>query len=298
MVPPATVREALRQGVQRLRRAGIDSAPLDAAVILARVLGTDRLGLNTTSERVLTGGELERTRQWIDRRAGREPLAYILGEREFFGLAFEVNGAVLIPRPETEHLVEAAVAWLREGRERRGGDDRPLLADIGTGSGAIAVAVARECPWTRWIAGDVSGEALEVARRNVARHGLEDRIALRRGSLFEALPETFDAVLANPPYVALADRATLQPEVGGWEPAVALFGGEDGMDVIRALIAGVGVRLAPGGLLLLECGHDQAAALMESLDRTGAFEAIDAIVDLAGIARVVRAVRRATGSAG
>ena len=160
---PCNVREALRHGSELLARAGVDSARLDMSLILARALGVERWRVLAESGRELTADEAARAHAMLERRLVREPLAYILGEREFFGLAFEVNPAVLIPRPETEHLVESAIEWLETERERR---HEPWLVDIGTGSGAIAVAVAHRCPWTRWIATDISEGALATARRN------------------------------------------------------------------------------------------------------------------------------------
>jgi release factor glutamine methyltransferase len=291
-----TARQALVLGSRRLARAGVVSPQLDMSLLLARVLGIDRLGLYVDLDRPLTEAEREEARALLARRVRREPMAYILGEKEFFGLALEVGPDVLVPRPETEHLVEAAIAWLEAERERR---PEALAADIGTGSGAIAIAVASRCPWSRWIATDLSPAALAVARRNAERHGVADRVEFREGNLLEPLePEAqaagLDAILSNPPYVAEADRATLAPDVAEWEPAGALFGGPDGLDALRTLAGGAAALLRPGGLLLLECGHGQAPAVAGMLAATSAFEAIDALRDLAGVERVVRATKRSS----
>jgi release factor glutamine methyltransferase len=287
---PLTVREALQLGANRLAHAGVGSARLDMSLLLAHALDTDRLGLYTDLDRTLSADQRARARELLARRIKREPIAYMLGRKEFFGLAFEVAPAVLIPRPETEHLVETAIVWLESQREMR---PAPLLADIGVGSGAIAVAVAHRCPWTRWIATDLGEDVLAVARRNAERHGVAGRIEFRIGTLWEPLPERFDAVCSNPPYVAETDRPTLAPEVADWEPATALFGGPDGLDCLRTLVAGAAERLTPGGLLLLECGAGQAAAVSDALFATAAFDAIGAVDDLAGIPRVIRAQRNA-----
>jgi release factor glutamine methyltransferase len=284
-----TAREALRLGGERLQRAGVASARLDMSLLLARALGTDRLGLYTNLDRPLTETERQRARELLARRTRREPMAYILGEKEFFGLTLEVDASVLIPRPETEFLVAAAIDWLEERRETR---PAPLLADIGAGSGAIAVVVAKRCPWCRWIATDVAEEALAVTRRNAERHGVAERIECRRGTLWDPIRETVDGICSNPPYVAEADRPGLEPEVALWEPAVALFSDRDGMAHLEALAEGAAARLAPGGLLLLECGRGQAATVAALLEATGAFAAIERLPDLTGIERVVRAERK------
>jgi release factor glutamine methyltransferase len=287
-----TARQALALGARRLALAGVASPQLDMSLLLARVLGVDRLGVYVDLDRPLIDAERDEARALLTRRIRREPMAYILGEKEFFGLTLEVGPDVLVPRPETEHLVEAAIAWLQAERQRR---PEPLAADVGTGSGAIALAVALHCPWSRWIATDLSPAALAVARRNAERHGVQGRVEFRQGDLLAPLGpqagEGLDAILSNPPYVAEADRATLEPDVAQWEPAGALFGGLDGLDALRALAGGAAALLKPGGLLLLECGRDQAPAVGALLAATAAFESIGALRDLAGIERVVRAVK-------
>lgn len=285
---PLTAGEALRLGTERLRREGIDSPALDMSLILAEVLGTNRLGLYLNVDRPLSAAERDAARKLLARRLKREPIAYILGRREFFGLTFEVNPHVLIPRPETELLVETAVAWLRE---RAPGLPGPLLADVGTGSGAIAVAAAHACPASRWIAVDLSEQALAVAGRNAARHGVSGRIEPRQGSLLEPVSEPLDGICANLPYVAESDLAALSPDVAAHEPHAALFSGPEGLDHIRQLIAQAPARLKSGGLLLLECGAGQDEAIAQILTASDAFGLVRVHNDLAGIGRVIQTER-------
>lgn len=286
-----TVRDALLAGTKHLREAGIESAALDMSLLLAEAIGCDRLGIYLNQDRPLDQIERKRLRVLFDRRLTHEPMAYILGRREFHGLSFEVNSAVLIPRPETEHLVEAAVEWINKiNADREIGV--PRIADIGTGSGAIAVAIAHAVENCRVIATDVSAEALAVAKRNAMRHGVADRIEFRLGSLFEPISETLDAIVSNPPYVAEIDRAMLAPDVLEYEPHGALFSGPDGLDCIRELVAQAPKHLRPGGGLWIEIGAGQSLAVQNLLEQTGAFESISFIKDYAGIERVAQAVKQ------
>lgn len=283
-----TVGEALGRGAQYLARAGVESARLDMSLILAEVLSTNRLGIYRDFERPLNAQETAQAREMLARRAKREPLAYILGRREFFGLDFAVERGALIPRPDTEILVERVIEWI--GR-REPSAPAPVLADIGTGSGAIAIAAAHACPASRWIAVDCSPEALAVARANAARHSVEDRIEFREGSLLDPLTGPVDAICSNPPYIAERDRAGLMPEVRDWEPDGALFSGPDGLDCLRTLIAAAPSRLNPGGFFAVEMGCDQAAAVTALLESAGAYDAIEVHRDLAGLDRCVTARR-------
>lgn len=293
-MPPAprktyTAGEILQLGSDHLHKSGVDNPRLDMSLILAHVLGTDRLGLYTDLDRPLSAAELADARKMLARRARHEPIAYLFGRKEFFELDLEVNRATLIPRPETEHLVERAAEWLTATEAER---PEPLLADIGTGSGAIAIAGAVHCPRSRWIATDISPEALATARRNAERHGVGGRIEFRHGSLLEPIAEPLDAILSNPPYVPETDRPTLQPDVVDWEPSGALFSGPDGLDCIRRLVADAPAHLKPGGLLAMECGLGQTDAILALLAATGAFETCRAHADLAGIPRIVEALRK------
>ncbi|HEY5999241.1 MAG TPA: peptide chain release factor N(5)-glutamine methyltransferase, partial [bacterium] len=228
----------------------------------------------------------ERYERLLRERSGRAPLAYVTGEREFWSLRLAVDARVLVPRPETETLVEAALA-------RVGGAAR--IADLGTGSGAVAIALAVELPLARLWAVDRSAAALEVARGNAATHGVAGRISFLAGDLcgpLASLAGTLDAVVSNPPYVPTAQIESLQPEVRDHEPRLALDGGPDGLAVIGRIVAQAPPLLRPGGLLLLEVGAGQAPAAAALLAGGGAFETIERLPDLAGIERVVAARRR------
>ena len=220
----------------------------------------------------------------IERRLAGEPIQYITGEAEFYGLPFHVNRDVLIPRPETEHLVEKAMALAAEFV-------RPKIVDVGTGSGAIAVALAHALPFAEITATDISADAQAVAKANVARNGVADRVRFFKGDLLEAVAgEHFDIVISNPPYVPESDHATLDVEVRDYEPAQALFAGEDGLQIYRRLIPAAFGALVPGGFLALEIGYGQRAGIEALLVREG-FAGIKFIPDLQGIARVAVARR-------
>ena len=220
----------------------------------------------------------------IERRLAGEPIQYITGEAEFYGLPFHVNRDVLIPRPETEHLVEKVMALAAEFV-------RPKIVDVGTGSGAIAVALAHALPFAVITATDISADALAVAKANVARNGVADRVRFFKGDLLEAVAgEHFDIVISNPPYVPEIDHATLDVEVRDYEPAQALFAGEDGLQIYRRLIPAAFDALVPGGYLALEIGYGQRAGIEALLVREG-FAGIEFIPDLQGIARVAVARR-------
>jgi release factor glutamine methyltransferase len=229
----------------------------------------------------------------IERRALREPVAYITGRREFWSLEFEVTPAVLIPRPETELLVEEALAMLARtapaGATRTGA---PRVADVGTGSGAVAVALAMERPDAFVVATDISMAALEVARRNTRRRGVSSRVALLQADLLEGVSGPFDVVVSNPPYVGRLERATLMPEVRDHEPAQALFAGAEGLELIARLIGQAADRLVPGGWLLMEIAAARAAECTAMIESSGLWQDLSVRDDYAGLPRVVRAARR------
>ncbi|NDY42829.1 peptide chain release factor N(5)-glutamine methyltransferase [Dissulfurirhabdus thermomarina] len=284
-----TVGEALRTAAGRLAAAGIESPRLEAEFLLAAVLGEDdRFRLHARPERPLSPGQSACLDAWVARRAAREPLAYILGRWEFWSRAFEVTPATLIPRPETERLVEAALA-LRD----RGGWTAPRVLDLGTGSGVIAVTLAAEWPDARVVAVDASPEALAVARRNALAHGVAGRVRLVCSDWGSALAPrgwAFDLVAANPPYVAAGDMAWLPPEVRDHEPRRALHGGPDGLDAVRRILAEARRLLRPGGRLLCEIGWDQAPAAAGLARRQG-LDRVRVHRDLAGRDRVLAARR-------
>jgi release factor glutamine methyltransferase len=267
-----------------LAERGIEQARLDAELLLAHVLGLRRLDLYLQHERPVDDAELSRFRAAIRRRLRREPVQYITGSAAFRRLELLVDRRVLIPRPETEVLVGAVLDWSR-------GRPAGSVLDIGTGSGAIALSLAQEGGFARIVATDASDDALEVARLNARRAALEATVEFRAGATWAPVAdgERFDVIVSNPPYVAEPERASLAPEVVVWEPAGALFAGVDGLDVIEALVAGAGTRLAPGGLLALEVGAAQAETVAARIRAAGAFAEPRILEDLAGRPRVVLA---------
>lgn len=274
----------LTRAAERLRAAGVESARLDAELLMAWAAGIERAHL-ISRQIDLSPDTLARFESALERRERREPVAYIAGVREFHSLDFEVSPAVLIPRPETETLVDAAVRFVEGMPDAR-------VLDVGSGSGAIAVTIARECPRVRIVALDISGAALEIARHNAARHGAADRIELRRADLFEPLDGgaplgVFDLVVSNPPYIESSAIVALAPEVRDYEPRAALDGGADGLRFYRRVAADVRAHLAAGaGAMMVEVGAGQAAAVRKIFADAG-MSRLDVINDLSGIARVV-----------
>jgi release factor glutamine methyltransferase len=281
----ATVREALTASADALAAAGVDGPRLDAEVLLAEASGWDRARLAADPEAAVPASAARRFGEMVRRRLRREPVAYIVGHRGFRHLDLAVDRRVLIPRPETELLVELALE-LQPGS----------VLDVGTGSGAVALAIADELPGCRVVATDTSAAALEVAAANAERLGLGERVRFVAGSM--PADGEFDLVVANLPYVASGEWPGLQPEVTQWEPREALLAGSDGLDAIRALLADPG-RLrslmtprgaAGNGALALEIGAGQAAAVRKLLSAAG-FDRVETRPDLAGIPRVLWARR-------
>jgi release factor glutamine methyltransferase len=300
------VEACLASGTLLLEAAGIETARLDAECLAAQALGWPRWQVILTPRRRLTPEEFGRYLALLGRRERREPLAYVLGMREFWSLSLSVSSGVLVPRPETETLVEATLAMWREmtaeaSREPRaasrdGEVARPTIVELCTGSGAVAIALATEIPTARILATDVSWRALRVARANALAHRVAGRVAFLRGNLWQAVnghapAGSVDLVVANPPYVRTRDVATLMPEVQ-WEPRLALDGGADGLQFQRDIIATSPERIRPGGCLLLEIGADQAEAVLALLGKKGRFETGRIFQDLAGRPRVIAARRR------
>jgi len=279
-----SLHELTASAAARLKTAGIppEEAELDAQLLAARALGWDRTRLLTSWREPAPAHFPPAFEALVERRRRREPIAQILGVREFWGLEFEVTREVLTPRPETEGLIEAALERARRAR---------AIVDVGTGSGCVAIALAREFPDAGVIGLDISEAALALAARNAERHHLSGRIRFVRSDLLEGLSEPADLIVSNPPYVPERDRAGLPPEVRDYEPAAALFAGEDGLDAIRALVSQAGGRLVPGGLLIFECGVDQAPAIREMIARAPGLELVEIRPDLAGIPRTVVARR-------
>ncbi len=275
-----TVREALLSATAKLH--SLATARRDAELLLMRVVGRDRAWMMTHADAELTTEQISRFEKWVARRARQEPVQYIVGETEFYGLTLRVTSAVLIPRPETEHLVEAVLARVGRGAAVR-------ICDVGTGSGAIAVALAHALPLARVMAVDLSAAALDVARENAERHGVAERVRLVESDLLHAVRgERFDVVVSNPPYVA--EGEVLEAQVREYEPREALFAGPTGMEIYPRLIPEAWEVLAPGGWLLMEIGHGQREALAELLM---GWDGVEFVADLQGIPRVAIAQRRA-----
>src|SRR5579883_2268683 len=270
------LKQVLDEGANRL--TGISSQPRrDAELLLLRIIQRDRAFLLTNPDAELTTEQTQQYDQWLRRRAAHEPIQYILGEQEFFGLTFHVTPDVLIPRPETEHLVEALL-------ERVPHDELLQIADVGTGSGAIAVALAVSLPQAEVVALDISQPALAIARRNTERHHVSERIHFVTSDLLAAVAgESFDAIVSNPPYVAEGDRASLEPQVRDYEPAHALFAGSSGLDIYERLIPQARALLKQDGWLVMEMGQGQDDALAHLLS---GWRNLGFISDLRGIPRV------------
>jgi release factor glutamine methyltransferase len=280
-----TIAEAILQGSHKLRKAGVPEARREAGSLLAFVLDKDRTFILAHADDAISEDEVSRFQAMLDSRAQGKPAQYIMGVQEFYGLEFEVTPDVLIPRPETELLVESAVKLVSKDRH-------VSICDVGTGSGCIAVTLLRQLPLARAVALEVSPAALEVARRNAARHVVTDRIEFVLSDCFAALaPQHFDLIVSNPPYVAERAVATLQREVRDYEPRVALTAGADGLDVIRRLVSGATDFLKTGGHLLFEIGFDQHARVAELID-SDTWELLDIHQDLQGIPRIVALVKK------
>ena len=280
-----TTRSLLAWMTQDFSALGLGTPRLDAEVLVAHVLGVDRVRLYMDLDRPLAPDELGAVRALVIRRRQREPVAYLIGKREFYRRDFVVGPAVLIPRPDTETLIERALALLPA--------DRPVqVLDLCTGSGAIAVTLAAERPLAHVVATDLSPAALELAARNAGQHGVRERVELRQGDLFAALPAAarFDLIAANPPYVRETERAELAPELGH-EPELALFAGSTGLDVLRRLCAEVADWLVPGGSALFEVGAGQAPEVLQLLAADARLGDLRTQRDLGGIERVVEARR-------
>ena len=274
---------------ETVERASHHIGRRDAETLLLHLLGRDRAWWLAHPE-AETPANLERSfDKLVHRRSLQEPLQYITGHQEFFGLNLQVTPAVLIPRPETELLIEAVLAWARENSQ-----PAPRLLDVGTGSGAIALALAANLPKARLTALDVSGEALAVAKANAARLGLADRVRFVLSDLLDAFApelargERVDAIVSNPPYVPDVDAPAMQPEVRDFEPHVALFAGPDGLAIYRRLIPQAMMALRPSGLLALEFGFGQRDGLAALLHR---WKDVRFLNDLAGIPRIALATR-------
>jgi release factor glutamine methyltransferase len=300
-----SVRSLLKQGIEQLRAANVASFTLAAELLLLHVITRDRAWLYSHPEEILPEQAAEAYFAILARRSSGVPAQHLTGKQEFWGLEFEVTPEVLIPRPETEHLIEVAldrlaVREIRAGRHSsRLNGENITLVDIGTGSGCIAVTMAKELPAAAVYATDISKAALEVARRNAGRLGVAERIEFLESNLLEAFAESqltsdksrlFDLVISNPPYVSLRDAESLPIEVREHEPRTALYGGEEGYELYGALIPQASEHLKPGGLLVLELGYNSLPAVEPLLDRAE-WVKVNVTKDLSGIPRVIAAER-------
>lgn len=280
-----------------LSQAGIETARLDAEVILAHVLGASRADLYTSRHRTVSDQDILCFNEYINRRAMGTPVAYITGVKEFWSLPIKVTDAVMIPRPETELVVERALAIVGAQAPKRPGAYVTNILDLCAGSGCIAAALAKEMPHARFVVTDISGRALDVARENLAF--ATGRVEFCLGDLFEALTNTqapmgpgaqgqyFDLITSNPPYIAMQDRDALPREVTNHEPDVALYGGESGLDFVSGIIKDAFRFLRPGGWLVMEMGEGQADTLMAIATQCKTYDNIVISKDLAGIERVI-----------
>jgi release factor glutamine methyltransferase len=318
-------RTALKNGIAQLREANVPSFTLAAELLLLHVLARNRTWLYAHPEEDVADADAERFFDLVARRAAGEPTQHLTGKQEFWGLEFEVNPDVLIPRPETEHLIEVALdrlalRELRANRPQKSTGQGLQIADIGTGSGCIVVALATELPEANFTATDISPAALTIAKRNANRHQVADRIDFREANLLspvgaqQAAPQPgniqnsappflhesrttshdsrlFDLIASNPPYIGRREAATLAREVRDHEPHSALFGGEEGYELYADLITQSAQHLKSGGVLVLELGHNSLPAVQPLLD-TPDWSHVGVTNDLAGIARVIAAERR------
>jgi release factor glutamine methyltransferase len=318
------IRAALKRGIAELRDANVPSYTLAAELLLLHVLGRDRAWLYAHAEETVSSLDAHRFISLIVRRAEGEPTQHLTGKQEFWGLEFEVTPDVLIPRPETEHVIEVAldrlsVREIRAGRKQILTGDHLQIVDVGTGSGCIAIALAKELPGAQIVATDISAAALAVARRNATRHALADRIQFRESNLLDGLTvgaryivalqpnlatdaerelpvtshesRSFDLIVSNPPYIGRNEKETLQREVRDHEPELALYGGEEGYELYAELIAQAARHSKPGGLLVLELGHNSLPAVQPFLDQPN-WTNVGVTNDLAGIPRVIAAERK------
>lgn len=274
-----TVRDLLDQASKCLAESGVDTPRLNAEVLLAHATESSRTVLIAHPEVVPTEDQTALFRQWIELRAKRMPLAYIIGSRGFYGLEFEVKPGVLVPRPETETLVDTTIRLI--------GDEPCVIADLGVGSGAIAVSLAVTLPEAHLYCTDTSREALEIARRNAEKNGVGDRVHLREGNLLEPLDGlSFDAIVSNPPYIRSREIDLLQPEIALYEPRAALDGGRDGLDYFRRIVPESPGYLKLDGFLLVEVGMTQSEEVC-ALFRENGYLDVEVMNDYAGIERVI-----------
>ncbi len=281
-----TVEATRRVLTARFKAGAVESAELDARLLTGAVLGLDLTGMITAAHRALTAGESSRLDQFAQRRLAGEPVARILGEKEFWGLPLRLTPATLVPRPDTEAVVELALEMLRASR---GANRAPRIADLGTGSGAILLALLSELPGAQGVGTDISEEALRTASANAGQIGLAGRATFIACDYATGLTGKFDLIVSNPPYIRSADIGGLAPEVRNHDPMAALDGGADGLDAYRTLIPQASGRLTPDGVLVVEAGQGQSGDIEALMTAAGLTCERPPKVDLAGILRAVAA---------
>jgi release factor glutamine methyltransferase len=292
------VRTALKQGISQLRAASVSSFTLAAELLLLHALGRDRTWIYAHPEEEISSSDADRYFAFLARRAAGEPTQHLTGKQEFWGLEFEVTPDVLIPRPETEHVIEVALdrlalRELRAGRKQMLTGEGLQIADIGTGSGCIAIALAKGLPGATIYGTDISSTALAVAQRTATRHSVSDRIQFVECHLLDGVSRSshsFDLITSNPPYIGRREAPTLMREVRDHEPEIALYGGEEGYELYADLIAQSAAHLKPGGFLVLELGHDSLLAVRPLLDAP-TWTSVGVTNDFAAIPRVIAAER-------
>ena len=272
---------AWRQVRDRFRASGIDTPELDARLLAQKAFGLDAMALVRREREIVPDDQLKALGQFAQRRLVGEPVSRIAGEKEFWGLSFALNDSTLVPRPETERLVEEAIAFLETRRSA-------TVLDLGTGSGAIIVSILDAVPKAKGFATDIAEDALAAAKQNAERHGVAGRLQLRQGAWWQAVPHTelFDLIVSNPPYIATPAISELPAEVRVFDPKAALDGGWDGLEAYRAIAAQAARRLNPGGLVLLEIGYNQGETVSRMFSRAG-FGRVEVQKDLGGLDRVV-----------
>jgi len=286
-----TISEAIAEGTRKLHGSGIDQERRTAGLLLCHAIGIDRTHLMTKSETEIDDVKYNIYLRLLERRAAGEPVQYLTGHQEFYGLDFTVTPDVLIPRPETEFLIEQVLKIVDNKKS-----DRPLIVDVGTGSGCIAVTLATNLPNARLIATDVSPGALNIARNNAAKHRVIDRIEFLEGDLLgplenRGLEASVDIIASNPPYVDAALKSSMQREVGEWEPETALFGGVDGIEFYHRLLSDCQGFLKIGGYLVVEIGYGQLKAIERMVEASSSLEIVEVTNDLQDIPRTLTMLR-------
>jgi release factor glutamine methyltransferase len=284
-----TIQKLLNWVTEYFTGKGVDSPRLSAEWLLCYVLGLKRIELYTQFSKVVSQEQLSQLHELVKRAGAHEPIAYITGKKEFYSLEFEITKDCLIPRPETELLVERAIEFLRTRNNEQN------VCDLCTGSGCVAVAIARNFANCRIVATDISDAALAVAEKNVAKHGLMNRIKLLQGDLFEPViaglgPAKFDLIISNPPYVSEHEYEKLAPNVKYFEPKSALAAGPDGLDIIRKIIKEAHQHLMPSGTLMLEIGNEQGPSVLTLLENAGYFDTVKIEKDYSNLDRLAIAV--------